>query len=147
MPRHDSTLRGVMAPSGFNREKSPMAPTNKVTSLLADPNEDGDNVIGITLGDGSTFDAVIDLAAAQTLVEILQRRLVRWAHESAKNLVLPEFDVTDIGIAHQGPGVALMVTTAQMGHVAFRMPGELVKKAHQEIGRVVTYGSGSKAKN
>jgi hypothetical protein len=124
-----------------------MATVNKVTSLLPDPNENGDNVIGITLGDGSTFDAVIDLAAAQILVEILQRRLVRWAHESAKNLVLPEFDVTDVGIAHQGPGVALMVTTAQMGHVAFRMSNELVNKAYHEIGRVATYSSAPKSRN
>jgi hypothetical protein len=52
-----------------------MAPTNRVTSILPEPNADGDNVIGITLGDGSTFDVTIDSTAAQTLVEILQRRL------------------------------------------------------------------------
>jgi hypothetical protein len=62
-----------------------MPPTNRVTSILPEPNQDGDNVIGITLGDGSTFDVAIDLGAAQQLVEILQRRLVRWADESAKN--------------------------------------------------------------
>jgi hypothetical protein len=52
-----------------------MAPRNRVTSILPEPNADGDNVIGITLGDGSTFDVAIDSAAAQTLVKILQRRL------------------------------------------------------------------------
>lgn len=124
-----------------------MASPNKVTSVLDTPNEDGDNVIGITLGDGSTFDAVIDLPAAQGLVEILQRRLVRWASKSVKNLSLPQFDVLDVAIAHRGPEVALLVSTAQMGQVSFRMPNELAKKAHRELGRVVTYGSGSPTKN
>jgi hypothetical protein len=121
--------------------------TSRVTSILPEPNEDGDNVIGIKLGDGSAFDVAIDLGAAQKLVEILQRRLVRWASESAKSLSLPQYDVTDAAIAHRGPEVALILTTTQMGHQAFRMPNELVKKVHREIGRVVTYGFGSKAKN
>ena len=50
-----------------------MAPANRVTSVLSEPNKDGDNVIGITLGDGSVFDVAIDPAATQLLVEILQR--------------------------------------------------------------------------
>ena len=124
-----------------------MAPPNRVTSVQNKPNEDGDNVIGITLGDGSEFEAAIDLPAAQGLVEILQQRLVRWASESVKNLSLPSFDVLDVAIAHRGPEVALLVSTAQMGQVAFRMPNELVRKMHQELGRAVTYGSGPQSKN
>jgi hypothetical protein len=124
-----------------------MAAPNRVTSVQNKPNEDGDNVIGITLGDGSEFDAVIDLPAAQVLVEILQQRLVRWASESVKNLSLPSFDVLDVAIAHRGPEVALLVSTAQMGQVTFRMPNELVRKMHQELGRAVTYGSGPQSKN
>jgi hypothetical protein len=124
-----------------------MAAPNRVTRVQNKPNEDGDNVIGITLGDGSEFDAVIDLPAAQVLVEILQQRLVRWASESVKNLSLPSFDVLDVAIAHRGPEVALLVSTAQMGQVTFRMPNELVRKMHQELGRAVTYGSGPQSKN
>jgi hypothetical protein len=124
-----------------------MAAPNRATSVQNKPNEDGDNVIGITLGDGSEFDAVIDLPAAQVLVEILQQRLVRWASESVKNLSLPSFDVLDVAIAHRGPEVALLVSTAQMGQVTFRMPNELVRKMHQELGRAVTYGSGPQSKN
>jgi hypothetical protein len=89
--------------------------TSRVTSILPEPNEDGDNVIGIKLGDGSAFDVAIDLGAAQKLVEILQRRLVRWASESAKSLSLPQYDVTDAAIAHRGPEVALILTTTQNG--------------------------------
>jgi hypothetical protein len=66
-----------------------MASTNRVTSILPEPNKEGDNVIGITLGDGSTFDVTIDLGAAQVLVEILQR-LTR--HE-ARALMFPRFPV------------------------------------------------------
>jgi hypothetical protein len=58
-----------------------MAPINKVTPYCRSPNKNGDSVIGITLGDGSTCDAVIDPATAQLLVEILQRRLLLLAHE------------------------------------------------------------------
>jgi hypothetical protein len=124
-----------------------MGSPNRVTSILDKPNEEGDNVIGITLGDGSEFDAVIDLAAAELLVEILQQRLVRYADESAKNLSFPQFDVRDVAIAHQGPAVVLLVSTVQMGQVVFRMPNDLVKKAHHELGRAVTYGSGPQSKN
>lgn len=124
-----------------------MGSQNRVTSIHETPNEDGNNVVGIELGDGSTFDAVIDLPVAQLLVEILQRRLVQWAHGSAKNLALPRFDVSDIGIAHQGVEVGLLVNTAQMGHVLFRMQPDLVQKAHRELSWVMTYGSGPQMRN
>ena len=109
---------------------------NRVTAIDPDPNTNGDNVLGITLADGRTIDAVIDLGAAQKLVEILQRRLVFWASESAKNLGLPEFHVIDVGVAHQGPGAQLMVTTAQIGSLAIRMDDAVLLKAKAEIGRV-----------
>jgi hypothetical protein len=119
---------------------------NRVTSVLSEPNKDGDNVIGITLGDGSAFDVTIDLESSQQLVEILQRRLVLWAHESAKNLRYPEYEVIDAGVAHQGPGTQLTVTTSQIGAVVLRMPDDVLRKAQQEIGRVVTYRSGPQTK-
>jgi hypothetical protein len=117
-----------------------------VTSVLAEPNKDGDNVIGITLGDGSTFDAVIDLGAAQQLVETLQRRLILWADESAKNLRFPQLEVTDAHVAHQGPAAQLILTTSQMGSLVLLMPDEVLRKAQREIDRVVTLRSGPKTK-
>ena len=63
-----------------------MGSQNRVTSIHETPNEDGNNVVGIELGDGSTFDAVIDLPVAQLLVEILQRRLVQWHTNQRKTL-------------------------------------------------------------
>jgi len=115
-----------------------MASTNRVTSIVPEPNADGDNVIGITLGDGSTFDVTIDPAAAQTLVEILQRRLVLLAQESAKNLSLPQFDVSDVGVAHKGPAAQLMVSIAQSGWWVLRMPDDVLQKAQHEIDRAVS---------
>jgi hypothetical protein len=119
---------------------------NRVTSILPEPNKDGDNVIGITLGDGSTFDAVIDLSGAQKLVEILQRRLVLWASESAKNLRFPQTDVIDVDVAHKGPGAQLMVTTSQIGSLVLLMRDDVLRKALLEIGRVLTYRSGPQTK-
>src|SRR5258708_3679617 len=124
-----------------------MNPKNRVTSILPEPNQDGDNVIGITLGDGSTFDVAIDLGAAQQLVEILQQRLVRWAHESAKNLSFPQFEVTDADVAHKGPGAQLMVSSVQIGRWVLLMTDDVLRKAQREIGRVVTYRSGPQSKN
>jgi hypothetical protein len=123
-----------------------MAPTNRVTYILPEPNADGNNVIGITLGDESTFDVTIDSAAAQTLVEILQRRLVRLAQESAKNLSFPQFDVSDVGVAHKGPAAQLMVSIAQSGWWVLRMPDDVLQKAQREIGRLVTWRFGSPTK-
>jgi hypothetical protein len=120
---------------------------NRVTGIDREPDSDGNNVIEVTMTDGVTIDAVIDLAAAQTLVEILQKQLVRYAHESVKNLSLPQLEVTDVAIAHRGPEVALMVTTSQMGLLALRLPDELAQKAYREIERVVTYRSGPQSKN
>ena len=120
---------------------------NKVTAIDDEPDSDGNNVIQITMSDGRTIDAAIDLAAAQTLVEILQRRLVRWADESAKNLRLPGIKVIDAGVAHEGPGAQLMVSTSQMGYLILAMADDVLKKAQSEIGRVVTFRSGPQSKN
>jgi hypothetical protein len=124
-----------------------MSLKNRVTSILPESNSDGDNVIGITLGDGSTFDVAIDLGAAQQLVEILQRRLVRWANESAQNLRFPQLEVIDADVAHQGPGAKLMVSTSQVGCLVLLMSDNVLRKAQQEIGRVLTYRSGPQSKN
>jgi len=123
-----------------------MAPPNRVTSILPEPNQEGDNVIGITLGDGSTFDAVINPAAAQVLVEILQRRLILLAHESAENLSFPEYEIIDANVLHQGPAAQLTLTTSQIGAVALRMSDDVLQKAQREIGRVVTYRSGPRTR-
>ena len=124
-----------------------MNPKHRVTAIDDQPDDDGDNVIQITMSDGRTVDAVIDLAAAQTLVQILQRRLVRWADESVKNFRLPQLEVIDAGVAHEGPGAQLMVSTSQIGSVVLRMSDDILRKAQQEIGRVVTYRSGPQSKN
>src|SRR5262249_23219155 len=119
---------------------------NRVTAIIDKPNQDGDNVIEITLGDGSTFPAVIDLGAAQVLVEILQQRLVLWAHESAKNLAFPQLDVIDVDIAHEGPGAQLMVSSAQTGRWVLVMTDEVLRKAQHELGRVSTWRFGPQTK-
>jgi len=122
-------------------------PTNRVTAVDREQNTDGDNIIEVTLGDGSTFDVMIDLGAAQTLVEILQRRLVRWASESVKSLSLPQFEVVDVDVSHAGPEAQLMVHTAQIGSLVLRMPDDVLRKAQREIGRIVmTYRSGPQTK-
>ena len=99
------------------------------------------------MSDGRTIDAAIDLAAAQTLVEILQQRLVRWAHESAQNLRLPQIEAIDAGVVHEGPGAQLMVSTSQMGYLVLRMHDDVLRKAQHELDRVVTYRSGPQSKN
>jgi hypothetical protein len=115
---------------------------NRVTAIIDKPNQDGDNVIEITLGDGSTFSAVIDLAAAQVLVEILQQRLVRWGHESARNLRFPEYEIIDANVLHQGPAAQLTLTTTQIGAVALLMSDDVLRKTRHELDRVLTYRSG-----
>ena len=119
---------------------------NRVIGVDPKPNEDGDNVIKVILGDESRFDVAIDLGAAQMLVEILQRRLVLWAHKSAKNLRLPQFAITEIDVSHKGPDAQLMVTTSQIGVVVAVMSDELLRKARQETDRVLTYRSGPQTK-
>jgi len=123
-----------------------MTLTSRVTSILPEPNEDGDNVIGITLGDGSTFDVAIDPAAAQRLVEILQRRLILLAHEAAKNLRFPEYKIIDANVLHRGPAAQLTLTTSQIGAVALLMSDVVLQKMQQEVGRVVAYRSGPQTK-
>lgn len=118
---------------------------NRVIGVDPEPDEDGDNVIEVMLGDGSRFDAAIDLGTAQTLVEILQRRLILWAHKSAKNL-FPHYEIIDANVVHAGPEAQLILTTSEIGAVALRMSDEIQKKVQQEIGRVLTYRSGPQTK-
>jgi hypothetical protein len=120
---------------------------NKVISIDSEPDGDGNNVIQVTMSDGRNIDVRIDLSAAQTLVEILQRRLVHWAHESAQNLRLPQIEVIDASVAHEGPGAQLMVSTSQMGYLVLRMHDDVLRKAQHELDRVVTYRSGPQSKN
>ena len=119
-----------------------MAPINRVIAVDREPNEDGDNVIEVMLGDGSRFDASIDLGAAQKLVEILQQRLVRWGHESARNLRFPEYEIIDANVLHQGPAAQLTLTTTQIGAVALLMSDDVLRKTRHELDRVLTYRSG-----
>jgi hypothetical protein len=116
-----------------------MAPINRVIAVDREPNEDGDNVIEVILGDGSRFDASIDLGAAQKLVEILQQRLVRWASESAKNLRFPQLEVIDTGVSHAGQEAQLMVSTTQMGWLVLQMTEEVLQKAKDDLDRVLPW--------
>jgi len=120
---------------------------NRVTAVDLSPDTDGDNVLEISFADGSTINAAIDPATAQTLVEILQRRLIFWAAESAKNLRFPQIDAADVAVAHQGSEAKLILTTVQMGTVVVQMDDAALQKARAEIGRVLIYRSGSNAKN
>jgi hypothetical protein len=123
-----------------------MVPTNRVTAVDTEPNKDGDNVIGITLGDGSTFDAVIDLPAAQKLVEILQRRLVHWAHEAPENLRFHQSEVIDVAVTRPGQGSQLMVSTTQIGWWVLLMSDDVLRKAQREVDRLSTWRFGPQAK-
>jgi len=114
---------------------------NRVIGVDPQPNEDGDNVIEVMLGDGNRFDAAIDLGTAQTLVEILQQRLVLWAHKSARNLRFPHYEIIDANVVHAGLEAQLTLTTSQIGAVGLRMSNDVLKKVQQEIGRVLTYRS------
>jgi hypothetical protein len=122
-----------------------MTTANRVTGIDYKPNANGDQIIEITCADGHILDAAIDLAAAQTLVEILQRRLVHWAHENAKNLSLPQVDVSHVDLAHKGPASQLMVTTERMGILVLQMQDDLLRKARSEIDRALTLRSPSQA--
>jgi len=118
---------------------------NKVSGIDGSPNADGDNVIEVTCADGTKIDATIDPAAAQLLVEILQRRLVTLAHEAAKNLSFPQLQVDRVDLGHSGPTAQLMVSTAQMGAVILLMSDDTLRKARSEIDRVLSYRSPSKS--
>jgi len=81
-----------------------MSPTNRVTAVDSEPNEDGDNTMQVTCADGTAIDVTIDLGAAQKLVEILQRRLIHWAHEAGENLRFPQSEVIDVAVSRLGQG-------------------------------------------
>jgi len=62
---------------------------NRVTAVDLSPDADGDNVLEISFANGSTINAAIDPATAQTLVEILQRRLIFLGGRIRKEFALP----------------------------------------------------------
>jgi len=115
-----------------------MGTGNRVTAVDLEPNEDGDNTMQVTCADGSTIDVTIDVLAAQKLVEILQRRLVHWAHEASKNLRLPKSEVVDVALSNTSQGPQLMVSTAQTGWWVLVMSDAVVRKARRELDRVST---------
>jgi len=115
-----------------------MGTGNRVTAVDLEPNEDGDNTMQVTCADGSTIDVTIDVLAAQKLVEILQRRLVHWAHEASKNLRLPKSEVIDVALSNTSQGPQLMVSTAQTGWWVLVMSDAVVRKARRELDRVST---------
>jgi hypothetical protein len=121
------------------------AMTNRVTAVERRANAAGDQIIEVTCSDGAKIDVAIDLAAAQTLVQYLQEQLVEWAHKSAKNLNLPQLDVTRVDMAHQGGAAELMVSTAQMGRMVLRVSDDMLRHAQKEIDRVLQYRSPSSA--
>jgi hypothetical protein len=123
-----------------------MTSKNRVTAVDSDPDKDGDNTMQVTLANGATIDVAIDLGAAQLLVQILQQRLVRWAHESAKNLTFPQLETTHVDVSHAGPGAQLMVSNAQTGRWVLVMSDEMLRKAKQELDRVLTWRFGPQVK-
>ena len=68
------------------------------------------------------------------------------AHETAKNLRLPQAEVVDASVAHAGPAAQLILTTIQIGSLTLLMSDDVLQKVRQEIGRVVTYRSGPQTK-
>jgi len=98
----------------------------------------GNSGVGRPGTDGSTIDVTIDVLAAQKLVEILQRRLVHWAHEASKNLRLPKSEVIDVALSNTSQGPQLMVSTAQTGWWVLVMSDAVVRKARRELDRVST---------
>jgi len=118
-----------------------MTNKNRVTGIDNRFDSDGDNIIEITCTDATKIDVAIDLAAAQVLVEILQKRLVLWAHQYVKNLALPQIDVVQVDLAHQGRDAQLMVTTDQIGTLVLRMSDDNLRKARREIDRALSYRS------
>jgi hypothetical protein len=79
-------------------------PHKQSDGVDTEPNKDGDNTMQVTCADGTAIDVTIDLPVAQKLVEILQRRLVHWAHEAAKNLRFPQSEVIDVALSYAGQG-------------------------------------------
>jgi len=130
-----------MANKPHRKSKLPSNRGHRVTAVNRKLNDHGATSIQVTCVDGSTIDVAIDLTAAQTLVEVLQRQLVRQAHKSTKNFRVPELDVSQVDVAHKGPLAQLMVTTSQIGALVLRMPDEVLRMAQQEIGQVMTYRS------
>jgi len=123
-----------------------MGTGNRVTAVDPEPNKEGDSRIEITCANGSIIDVAIDVATAQFLVAILQQQLVRWAHESAKNLRFPELEVIDVDVAHAGPGAQLMVSNAQTGRWVLQMSDDVLRKAQLELRRVLTWRFGPQSK-
>jgi hypothetical protein len=118
----------------------------KVTGIAAKAERDGANVIEITQPNGETLEASIDLETAQTIVRILQPRLVAWADNAVRNLALPQLDVNDFDVAHAGHAAELMAHTDQLGVLVLRMKDATLKKCAHEIDRVLTYRSGPPVK-
>ena len=123
-----------------------MASTNRVTAIDIEPNKDGDNTMQVTCADGTAIEVTIDLPAAQKLVEILQRRLVHWADEAAKNLRFPQAEIIDVAVSHAGQGSQLMVSTTQIGWWVLLMSDDVLRKAQHEFDRLSTWRFGSQAK-
>jgi len=123
-----------------------MSPTNRVTAVDSEPNEDGDNTMQVTCADGTAIDVTIDLGAAQKLVEILQRRLIHWAHEARENLRFPQSEVIDVAVSRPGQGSQLMVSTTQIGWWMLLMSDDVLRKAQRELDRLSGWRFGPQAK-
>lgn len=123
-----------------------MSPTNRVTAVESETNKDGDNTMQVTCADGTPIDVTIDLGAAQKLVEILQRRLVHWAHEAPENLRFPQAEVIDVAVTRPGQGSQLMVSTTQIGWWVLIMSDDALRKTQREVDRLSTWRFGPQTK-
>jgi hypothetical protein len=127
---------GGIGETQSNCPEENMSPTNRVTAVDSEPNEDGDNTMQVTCADGTAIDVTIDLGAAQKLVEILQRRLIHWAHEARENLRFPQSEVIDVAVSRPGQGSQLMVSTTQIGWWMLLMSDDVLRKAQRELDRL-----------
>jgi hypothetical protein len=127
---------GGIGETQSNCPEENMSHTNRVTAVDSEPNQDGDNTMQVTCADGTAIDVTIDLGAAQKLVEILQQRLVHWAHEAPENLRFPQAEVIDVAVTRPGQEAQLMVSTTQIGWWVLIMSDDTLRKTQREVDRL-----------
>jgi hypothetical protein len=95
-------------------------------------------MVQVAIGD-RTIEVRIDPAEVAILLNRLQSLAIAHAQQEGQNVSLPQLDANDIGLAHQGQEVALMVSTDQTGHLVIRLNDELFQKLDSEVNRAKTY--------
>jgi hypothetical protein len=99
---------------------------------------EGSLMVQVAVGD-RTIAVRIDPSQVAILLNRLQPLAVVHAQREGQNVSLPQFEANAIGLAHQGPEVALMVSTDQTGHLVIRLNDELFQKLDSEVNRAKTY--------